>query len=706
MNPAKKTIYTCPMHPEVTQDHPGDCPKCGMYLEPMAVSMPEPMDDRELRDMTRRFWAGTVLTLPLFGWMAIEMVPGYSPGNMGRAGLFQAALATPVVLVCGWPLWTKAWRSLILRSLNMFTLIGLGVLVSYLYSLTAFFIPDLFPTAFRNPDGSVPVYFEAAAGITVLALMGQVMELRARNQTGAAIQRLLGLSAKNARKVLFDGSETDVPLAMVQVGDHLRVRPGEKVPVDGVVLEGRSLVDESMVTGEPMLVEKGPRDKVVGATINGTGSFLIQAEKIGSDTLLSRIVSMVAQAQRSRAPVQKLADAVSGYFVPAVVGAALVTAVVWYLLGPPPPFAHALVNAVAVLIIACPCALGLATPMSIMAATGKGAAVGVLFRDAEAIETLCRVDTLVVDKTGTLTEGKPRIVSIIPWGGIEEPELLRWAASLERGSEHPLAAAIVKVAEERNIGLEKVEEFESMTGQGIRGLIGIHRVALGNKKWMESLGVDVTASSAQGLLAEGQTVVFLAVDGRAAGILGAADPIKESTRDAIRLLHGEGIRVIMATGDNETTARFVADQLGLDGIAAGVLPTGKAEKIRQLQSEGCFVAMAGDGINDAPALAQAQVGIAMGTGTDIAMESAGITLVKGDLRGIARARALSRHTMANIRQNLFFAFFYNALGIPVAAGVLYPFFGILLSPIIAALAMSFSSISVILNSLRLRNLKI
>jgi Cu+-exporting ATPase len=607
-----------------------------------------------------------------------------------------------------WPFYVRALQSLKNRSLNMFTLIGLGVSVAFGFSIVAAVFPGIFPTSFRGHHGDVPVYFEAAAVIVTLILLGQVLELRARSNTSAAIRKLLGMAATSARRINADGSEQDVPLEQVQVGDRLRVRPGEKLPVDGVVLEGQSNVDESMVTGEPTPAHKQPDDKVIGATINGTGSLVIRAERVGSETLLSRIVTMVAEAQRSRAPIQKLADVVSGYFVPVVIVIAIVTFIVWALVGPDPAMAFALVNAVAVLIIACPCALGLATPMSIMVATGKGASLGVLFRNAEAIEVLQKVDTLIVDKTGTLTEGKPKLVSVVAEGAVDEATLLRLAASLERGSEHPLAEAIVKGAEQRGITLANAESFESVTGKGVRGRVEGRDVALGNRALMQELGanaggLDVRAEALRG---DGQTVMHVAIDGRAAGLVGVADPIKQSTPEAIQALRAEGIRIVMLTGDSRTTAEVVAKKLGIDELMAEVLPDQKADKVKQLQAEGRVVAMAGDGINDAPALAQADVGIAMGTGTDVAMESAGVTLVKGDLRGIVRALRLSRATMANIRQNLFFAFVYNAAGVPIAAGVLYPAFGLLLSPMIAAAAMSFSSVSVIANALRLRRAKI
>ncbi len=704
-------IYTCPMHPEVRQDHPGDCPKCGMHLELVNPTLEGPEENTELKNMTQRFWFAAFLTVPLLLIVMGDMLPGMPVSRILPHGIrswVELLLATPVCLWAAWPFYVRAFQSVVHRSLNMFTLIGLGVSVSFLYSLVAAIFPGLFPVSFRNDKGEVALYFEAAGVIVTLILLGQVLELKARTQTGTAIKKLLGMAAKSARRVSDDGKEEDVPLESVVVGNKLRVRPGEKVPVDGVVLEGKSSVDESMVTGEPIPSEKNPGDKVVGATMNGTGSFLMKAEKVGAETLLSRIVSMVSEAQRSRAPIQKLADTVSGYFVPIVVGLAILTFTVWALWGPDPKMAHGLINAVAVLIIACPCALGLATPMSIMVATGKGATMGVLFKNAEAIETLMKVDTLVVDKTGTLTEGKPKLIAVVPAMGLAEADVLRIAASLEKGSEHPLAAAIVKGGEEKKIEFAKVENFTSITGKGVRGRVDGKDAALGNQALMTDLKVDISAIVAQSeaMRAEGQTVMFLALDGKVAGFLEVADPIKESTPEAIRALHAEGIKIVMLTGDSETTARAVAKTLGLDEVVAGVLPDQKAEKVKKLQAEGKFVAMAGDGINDAPALALAQVGIAMGTGTDVAMESAGVTLVKGDLRGIVKARALSRRTMANIKQNLFFAFFYNAIGVPVAAGVLFPFFGLLLNPIIAAAAMSFSSLSVVMNALRLRKAKI
>ena len=704
--PPTKTEYVCPMHPQIVRSGPGSCPICGMALEPRVVSVQEE-ENPELTSMRRRFWVGVALTVPILLAAMSEILPGAALAKLisPRALVwFELVLATPVVLWGGWPFFVRGWQSIVNRSLNMFTLIGLGVAVAYVYSVVAALAPGIFPGSFRDASGRVGVYFEAAAAITTLVLLGQVLELRARSRTGAAIRALLGLAPKTARLVLDDGSEKDVPLEQVRPGDRLRVRPGEKIPVDGIVLEGRSSVDESMITGEPIPVEKQKGDGVTGATVNGTGSLVIRAERVGSETLLAQIVRMVAEAQRSRAPIQKLADRVSGYFVPIVVGVAVLTFVVWALFGPAPRLAHALVNAVAVLIIACPCALGLATPMSIMVAMGRGATAGVLFRNAEAIEAMRRVDTLVVDKTGTLTEGKPKLVTVEPGESFEAQTLLRMAATLERGSEHPLASAIVKGAEERGIALGSAEEFESLTGRGVRGRVDGSQVVLGNRKLLDELRFEPGAleESAEALRGDGQTVMFVAVNGQAAGLLGVADPIKQSTPEAIDQLHGDGMRIVMLTGDSRTTAEAVARKLGIDEVIAEVLPEKKADIVKRLQSQGRFVAMAGDGINDAPALAQAQVGIAMGTGTDVAMESAGVTLIKGDLRGIVRARLLSRATMRNIQQNLFWAFIYNALGVPIAAGVLYPFLGLLLSPMIAAAAMSFSSVSVISNALRLR----
>ncbi|MFZ5894716.1 MAG: heavy metal translocating P-type ATPase [Myxococcota bacterium] len=701
--------WTCPMHPEIVRDAPGSCPICGMALERRAPSAESAEDNAELVDMTRRFWVAVALTVPLLVVAMGEVVPGLqglieSALSMRARNWLEFALATPVCLWSALPFFERAVQSIKHRSLNMFTLIGLGVGVAYGYSVIAVLVPGAFPASFRTEGGEVGVYFEAAAVIVTLILLGQVLELRARSQTSSAIRKLLGLAPKSARRLNSDGTEADVPLDAVQVGDRLRVRPGEKVPVDGIVLEGQSNVDESMVSGEPIPVQKQSGDRVVGATLNGTGGLVIRAEKVGADTLLARIVAMVSEAQRSRAPIQKLADVVSGYFVPIVVAIAALTFVVWAVFGPEPRMAHGLINAVAVLIIACPCALGLATPMSIMVATGKGASLGVLFRNAEAIEILRQVTTLVVDKTGTLTEGKPKLVSVVAAPGIAEHELVRLAASLERASEHPLAAAIVTGAGARGVALKEAQNFTSITGQGVRGEVDGKVVALGNRALMQSLGVEPgeLIERAEQLRADGQTVMFVAVDGRPAGLVGVADPIKETAAEAVSALHQEGVRIVMLTGDSNTTARAVAKKLGIDEVRAEVMPDQKAAKVKELQAQGAVVAMAGDGINDAPALAQAHVGIAMGTGTDVAMESAGITLVKGDLRGIVRARRLSQQTMRNIKQNLFFAFVYNAAGVPIAAGVLYPAFGLLLSPMLAAAAMSLSSVSVVGNALRLR----
>jgi len=707
--PATKTEYVCPMHPEVVSAEPGACPKCGMALEPRTVTLEEG-ENAELVDMRRRFRVSVVLAALVFISAMGKMIPGNPLGTIAspRAWTwFELMLATPVVLWGGWPFFVRGWQSLVNRSLNMFTLIGLGVAVAYLYSVVAAIFPEMFPDSFRE-HGEVGVYFEAAAVIVALVLLGQVLELKARSRTGAAIRALLGLAPKTARLIHADGTEADVPLEQVKPGERLRVRPGEKIPVDGVVLEGTSSVDESMISGEPIPVEKHAGARVTGATVNGTGSLVMRAERVGAETLLAQIVRMVSEAQRSRAPIQKLADVVAGYFVPVVVGIAVLTFIVWGVWGPEPRMAHALINAVAVLIIACPCALGLATPMSIMVAMGKGATLGVLFKNAEAIETLRKVNTLVVDKTGTLTEGKPKLVTVEAVGGFSEEELLRLAASLERGSEHPLAAAIVAGAEARGVAIGNAENFASATGKGLRGRVGGADVALGSEKWMEELKISpgLLMVRAEVLRAEGQTVMFVAVNGKAAGMLGVADPVKETTAEAVQQLYADGIRVVMLTGDSLTTAQAVAAKLGIDDVKAEVLPQDKAGVVKQLQAERHFVAMAGDGINDAPALAQAHVGIAMGTGTDVAMESAGVTLVKGDLRGIVRARVLSRATMENIRQNLFFAFIYNSVGVPIAAGVLYPFFGLLLSPMIAAAAMSFSSVSVIGNALRLRRVRL
>lgn len=702
---ATKTEYTCPMHPEVFQDHPGNCPKCGMALEPKTVTVEE--KNEELIDMSRRFWVSAVLATPVFVLaMIADLMPAWLPAGLSMQTVqwIEFTLATPVVLWGGWPFFVRGWRSVVTWNLNMFTLIALGVSVAWIYSVVALLFPQFFPPIMQMDSGVVDVYFEAAAVITALVLLGQVLELRARSRTNAAIKMLLGLAPNTARIVRNDRTEEDIPLDKVQVGDILRVRPGEKIPVDGTVTDGDSHVDESMVTGEPIPVAKTAGEKLIGATVNGTGSLMMRAERVGADTLLSQIVNMVAEAQRSRAPIQKLADLVASYFVPAVIIIAMVSFTVWWLWGPEPALAFAIVNAVAVLIIACPCALGLATPISIMVGTGRGAMAGVLIKNAEALELMEKVDTLVVDKTGTLTEGKPKLVSMVAVNGFHEHDALRLAASLERVSEHPLAEAIVRGAEEKGITLTNTSNFQSVTGKGVTGEVDGHTIALGNVLLLEDLDINVgdLPQQANKQRAEGQTVMFLAIDGKAAGLIGVADPIKETTPEAIRDLHKEGVQLVMLTGDNLTTAKAVAARLDIDRVQAEVLPDQKASIVKQLQTEGKVVAMAGDGINDAPALAQAQVGIAMGTGTDVAMESAGVTLVKGDLRGIVRARRLSRATMRNIRQNLFFAFIYNSLGVPVAAGVLYPFFGLLLSPIIAAAAMSFSSVSVITNALRLR----
>lgn len=702
-----RTEYTCPMHPEIVQPHPGNCPICGMALEPRTVTVEE--GNPELEDMTRRFWQSVVLGLPILALMISEMLPGQPLQHLfsGRALVwFQFMLATPVVLWIGRPLFERAWTSIVNRHLNMFTLIGLGTGAAYLYSVVATVAPGWFPDSFRGHGGELAVYFEPAVAIIALVLLGQVLELRARSRTSSALKSLLGLAPKTARIVRPDGREEDIPLDQVQVGDRLRVRPGEKIPVDGLVLEGSSAVDESMVTGESIPVEKKPGEKVVGATVNGTGSFVMRAERVGRETLLAQIVRMVSEAQRTRAPIQRLADVVAGYFVPSVILVAAMTFVIWALYGPEPRMAYALLNAVAVLIIACPCALGLATPMSIMVGTGRGATAGVLIRNAEALETLAKVDVLVVDKTGTLTEGKPRLMTVTPLPNFSETDLLRLTAGLEQNSEHPLAAAIVAGAREKGIDLAKVENFRSLTGKGVSGTVEGRVVAVGTVPFLNELNVETASLMAQAepLRQEGQTVMVAAIDGKPAGLLGVADPVKATTPEAIDLLHHEGLRLVMLTGDNRTTAEAVARRLHIDDVQADVLPEQKAAVVKRLQSEGHVVAMAGDGINDAPALAQAQVGIAMGTGTDVAMESAGVTLVKGDLRAIARARRLSRGTMKNIRQNLFFAFVYNTLGVPIAAGLLYPFVGVLLSPMIASAAMTFSSVSVIANALRLRRL--
>lgn len=704
------TMYTCPMHPEIQQKGPGSCPKCGMVLEPMVVQAGEE-DTSELDDMTRRFKVSMVLAIPVFilamiADLAPQWLPEFLPMKMVQ--WIEFFLATPVVLWGGWSFFVRGYNSFKTWNLNMFTLISLGVGAAYLYSLVALFMPQLFPPKMQFDGGLVHVYFEAAAVIVALVLLGQVLELRARSQTNTAIQTLLGLAPNTARIVRVDGREEDIALEDVQVGDILRIRPGDKIPVDGVVTDGESNIDESMVTGEPVAIAKKEGDKVIGATVNATGSLLIKAQKVGADTLLSQIVEMVAHAQRSRAPIQKLADVVSGYFVPMVVIVALFAFVAWYIWGPEPRLAYAIVSAVAVLIIACPCALGLATPVSIMVGTGKGASTGVLIKDAEALERLEKIDTLVVDKTGTLTEGKPRLVTVDVEEGVDEDLLLKAVATLEQSSEHPLAEAIVEGVKEKGISLSKTENFKSVTGQGVTGNVDGVKVAIGNAKLLESLDIEAGTlpNKSEAYRKEGQTVMLIAFDGKAAGIIGVMDPIKESTPEAIAALHAQGLEVVMLTGDNRTTAEAVASKLNIDRVEAEVSPQEKSNIVTELQNEGKIVAMAGDGVNDAPALAKSHVGIAMGTGTDVAMESAGVTLVKGDLRGIVRAIKLSKGTMSNIRQNLFFAFIYNSLGVPVAAGVLYPVFGILLSPVIAAAAMSFSSVSVIANALRLRNLKL
>ena len=706
--PITKVEWTCPMHPEIVRDAPGACPICGMALEPRTVTLEE--RNPELEDMTRRFWWSAGITAPILAFMVSEFVPGQPLQRAlphGWLNWILLALASPVVLWGGWPFFVRGWASVVNRHLNMFTLIALGVGAAYTYSVVATLAPGLFPDSFRMM-GEVAVYFEPAAVIVVLVLLGQVLELRARSRTSSAIKNLLGLAPKTARKIEADGAERDVPLDQVHVGDRLRVRPGERIPVDGVVLEGKSTVDESMVTGEPIPVEKIPDSKVTGGTVNATGQFVMEAQRVGSETLLAQIVRMVSEAQRSRAPIQRLADTVSAWFVPIVIVVAVITFIVWSRVGPEPRLAHALVNAVAVLIIACPCALGLATPMSIMVGTGRGAENGVLIRNAEALEILEKVTTLVVDKTGTLTEGRPKLVTVMPLEPFDEESLLRLVASLENASEHPLAGAIVAGTTERGVKLADVTEFESITGQGVVGVVESRHVAVGNLKLLESMSVDVPTlrEKADELRRNGQTVMFIAVDRRAAGLVGVADPVKATTPEAIEALHREGVKVVMLTGDNRTTAEAVARSVGIDQIEADVLPDQKAAVIKRLQERGERVAMAGDGVNDAPALAAADVGIAMGTGTDIAIESAGVTLVKGDLRGIVRARRLSKATMSNIRQNLFFAFVYNVLGVPVAAGVLYPFLGLLLSPMIASAAMTFSSVSVIGNALRLRRISL
>ncbi len=704
---ATKTQWTCPMHPEIVRDEPGACPICGMALEPMTVSAGNE-ENPELREMTWRFWTSVVLGIPLVAFSMLRMSPWlhFIPSHLGN--WVEFALATPIVLWCGWPFFQRGWASVKFRSPNMFTLIAMGVGVAYIFSAVATVLPRAFPPSMRKLGGQPEVYFEAAAAIIALVLLGQVLELRARSRTGSAIRALLDLSPKMARIMRENGSEYDVPLDQVKVGDKLRVRPGEKIPVDGTVVDGLSAVDESMVTGESIPVEKRAGDRVIGATVNGTGWLLMRAERVGSETMLSQIVKMVSEAQRSRAPIQRLADRVAAVFVPTVLLAAVATFVVWFMKGPEPHLANAIVNAVAVLIIACPCALGLATPVAIMVGTGRGARAGILIKNAEALETLQKVDTLAFDKTGTLTQGKPELMSVAAFGGETEDRIVRLVASLERGSEHPLAAAVVSAAQANGMSLLPTEEFRSYTGRGVVGKLAGHEVAVGNEQLLKELDIETSElrSKAEELRKEGQTVIFAAVDGRASGLLGIADPIKPDAAQAIRDLRAEGLRVVMLTGDSQTTAASVAGKIGITDFEAGVLPENKADIVKKLQQQGRVVAMAGDGINDAPALAQAQVGIAMGTGTDVAMESAGITLLKGDLGGIVRARRLSRDVMANIKENLFFAFIYNSVGVPIAAGVLYPKFGILLSPIIAAAAMSFSSVSVISNALRLRNAKL
>jgi Cu+-exporting ATPase len=702
--------YTCPMHPEIRHEGPGVCPICGMALEPLEVSA-EAVPNHELADMTRRFWIGLVLTLPVFVLEMGSHIPGLGLHDIVPPVLstwIQFVLATPVVLWAGWPFFQRGGASVRSGHLNMFTLIALGAGAAYLYSLAATFAPGMFPSGFRQMGGTVPVYYEAAAVITVLVLLGQVLELRARDRTGGAIRALLNLAPKSARRLRDGGEDEEIPLNEVQVGDRLRVRPGDGIPVDGAVLDGKSAVDESMVTGESMPSPKGPGDTVIGGTVNGTGSLIVRADKVGAGTTLSRIVAMVAAAQRSRAPIQRMADTVAGYFVPAVLAIAIAAFVGWAIWGPAPALAYALVAAVSVVIIACPCALGLATPMSIMVGVGKGAGAGVLIKSAESLERMEKVDTLVVDKTGTLTEGKPKVTAVIPAPGLTENDVLRLAASLEQSSEHPLAAAVVAAAKEKGVAVEEPSDFASTTGMGVTGKVGGRTVSLGNAKLMADQGIELgdLAKRADELRGHGATGLFIAVDGKPGGIIAIEDPVKATTRAALDSLRADGIHVVMLTGDNRTTAEAVATQLGITDVEADVLPEDKNRIVRKLRADGKVVAMAGDGVNDAPALAEADVGIAMGTGTEVAIQSAGVTLVKGDLAGIARARALSRMTMRNIRQNLVFAFAYNVIGIPVAAGVLYPVFGILLSPVVAALAMSLSSVSVIANALRLRAIRL
>ena len=703
---ATRRQWTCPMHPEIVRDAPGSCPICGMALEPVTIAAEE--ENPELHDMTRRFWWSVALGIPLVAFAMLRMGPLTHLVSPALGNWIEFLLATPVVLWCGRPFFERGWASVKFRSPNMFTLIAMGVGVAYVYSAVATIVPQLFPPSLRTMHGMPAVYFEAAAAIIALVLLGQVLELKARSRTSSAIRALLDLSPKMARLMRDEGSEYDVPLEQVKVGDKLRVRPGEKIPTDGIVVDGLSSVDESMITGESIPTEKRAGDKVIGATVNGTGWLLVRAERVGSETVLAQIVRMVSSAQRSRAPIQRLADRVAAYFVPAVLGVAVITFIVWLTIGPEPRLANAIVNAVAVLIIACPCALGLATPMAIMVGTGRGARAGILIKNAEALETFQKVDTIALDKTGTLTQGKPELMNVVAFGGETEERVVRLAASLERGSEHPLGAAIVEAAQANNLGLIPPDGFRSLTGKGVVGIVGGHEVAVGNEKLFDELTIssEELKSNAEKMRLDGETVVYVAVDGRAAGLLGIADPVKPEAADAIRDLQREGLRVVMLTGDSETTAAAVARKLGITDFESGVLPDHKADVVKKLQQQGKTVAMAGDGINDAPALAQANVGIAMGTGTDVAMESAGVTLLKGDLRALVRARRLSKAVMRNIKQNLFFAFVYNSIGVPIAAGILYPRFGWLLSPIIAAAAMSFSSVSVITNALRLRSVKL